>query len=56
VITFAPNLISLLIIPTTDFSFPGTTDEENTTVSPFTISIEGCLHSDILESAENSSP
>jgi hypothetical protein len=48
-------LISLLIILFTDFSFPGTVEDENTTVSPLIISIEGCLHSDILVRAENSS-
>jgi len=37
VITSAPSLISLLITPTTEFSFPGTTEEENITVSPDTI-------------------
>jgi|TARA_Y100001960_G_C14716609_1_gene849961 hypothetical protein len=48
--------MSLLITPTTDFSFPGTTDEENTIVSHFTISREGCFPSAILVRAENSSP
>jgi hypothetical protein len=43
------------MIPITDFSLPGTIEEENIIVSPLTISTAVCLHSAILESAENSS-
>ncbi|MDR2640232.1 MAG: hypothetical protein LBC61_02660 [Candidatus Peribacteria bacterium] len=45
----------MFIIHITDFSFQGTTEEENTTVSHFIISIEECFHSDILAKAENCS-
>jgi len=55
VITLAPNLINLLIIHITDFSLPGTIDEEKIIVSHLIISTELCLQSAILDSAENSS-
>ena len=45
----------MFIIHTTDLSFQGTTLDENTTVSHFIISTALCLHSAILESAENCS-
>jgi hypothetical protein len=54
--TFAPSFISLLIIATTGLSLPGTTEEEKTIVSPDTISTALCVHSAILERAENCSP
>jgi hypothetical protein len=55
VITLAHNLINLLIIPITDFSLPGTIEDEKIIVSHLIISTEVCLHSAILERAENSS-
>ncbi|MDR3150544.1 MAG: hypothetical protein LBU14_02785 [Candidatus Peribacteria bacterium] len=45
----------MFIIQTTDFSFPGTTEDEKTTVSHLIISIELCFQSDIRDKAENSS-
>jgi hypothetical protein len=45
----------LFIIQITDFSFPGTIEDEKIIVSPLIISTDVCLHSDILERAENSS-
>ncbi|MDP2396170.1 MAG: hypothetical protein Q8S84_04210 [bacterium] len=54
-ITFAQSLISLLIIEITDFSLPGTIDDENITVSHLIISTDVCFHSAILDRAENSS-
>jgi hypothetical protein len=55
VITFAQSLISLFITAITFLSFPGTTEEEKTIVSHFTISSQLCFHSAILVKAENSS-
>jgi len=43
------------MIQITDFSLPGTIEEEKIIVSHLTISTEVCFHSAILDNAENSS-